>query len=96
MPDWTSDKPFAGPDDPVTSTCWDCGATWLKGQDGSHSCVSRLKAAARDLFEDRQRLRPLLERCERLARDCRIGRSHTWREALDTLLADLRRELGKK
>lgn len=43
-PDWTSDKPFAGPDDPVTSTCWDCGYTWVRGLDGSHDCVAELKA----------------------------------------------------
>ncbi len=38
------DKPFAGPDNPETSTCWDCGHSWTKGTDGSHSCTQVLQA----------------------------------------------------
>jgi hypothetical protein len=37
-------KPFAAPDHPTISTCWDCGHTWPKGTDGTHSCVEVLQA----------------------------------------------------
>jgi hypothetical protein len=37
-------KPFAGPDAPGYSHCWDCGFTWETGKDGSHSCVGVLQA----------------------------------------------------
>lgn len=61
-PDWTSTKPWAGPDGPVTSTCWDCGATWRRGQDGSHSCVAHLQTVARALAEENSALKAVIER----------------------------------
>lgn len=63
-PDWASEKPFAGPDDPVTSTCWDCGATWRRGESGHHSCVAHLKTHALRLAEE----------VERLKAECRVER----------------------
>ena len=33
---------------PETHTCPDCGYTWKHGHDGSHSCVTYLKAALKD------------------------------------------------
>lgn len=37
-------KPFAClPGNGQTFTCWDCGHTWNRGTDGSHSCVEVLQ-----------------------------------------------------
>lgn len=53
-------KPFAGPDDSETATCWDCGHTWKRGQNGSHSCVSRLQSERDALQAEVERLRGIL------------------------------------
>lgn len=64
-----STKPFAGPDDPVTSTCWDCGYTWLTGKNGSHSCAvelqRRLELANRVVAPLLELFRPFLADWER-------------------------------
>ena len=53
-------KPFARPDDPQTSTCWDCGFTWRNGTDGSHSCVQELHAIMGVLADALERCRVLI------------------------------------
>jgi len=53
-----STKPFAGPDDPITATCWDCGFTWRRGQNGRHSCAVELQ---RRLADANAALAPVLE-----------------------------------
>jgi len=38
------------------ATCRTCGYTWLKGQDGSHSCSGHLSARVRELQDGIRRI----------------------------------------
>jgi hypothetical protein len=59
-------KPFAGPDYPDSCTCWDCGYTWKRGQNGYHSCAEELQ---RRLAELSAQLADRVSRHEADARD---------------------------
>ena len=41
-------------------TCGTCGYNWERGQNGWHSCVTRLEASIATLTAERDRLKPLL------------------------------------
>lgn len=49
-----------------TCTCWDCGYTWKRGENGEHSCVLRLRQRIAEL-ERKASYDPELDLLNRLA-----------------------------